>query len=267
MKKFLVSSITSIYKSKKFLLNFMDQFYRQTFFKETEIILIDCNSDHEDYNVIKNFRREPNVSYYKVDKDPGIYGAWNMAIKKSTTPYITNSNTDDVKAPWYFETMYNYMEQHPKTDVVYGPTGKSSNEATPFYEDFCSELWQTLDCNLSTMLVENSPHCMPTWRRVLHDEIGYFNERYTVKSDFEFWIKCLRKGKKINKINLVMGNYLFNQESLSVHPDKIKRRDKEHMEIIEKYYKDLPPSVFAFRESILRRDAAPPSCSKMVIKR
>jgi hypothetical protein len=159
------------------------------------------------------------------------------------------------------------MEQHPEADVVYGPVGKSSKEATPFYEDFCKELWQTLDCNLSTMLVDNSPHCMPTWRRVLHDEIGYFNERYTVKSDFEFWIKCLRKGKKINKINLVMGNYLFNQESLSVHPDKIKGRDKEHMEIIEKYYKDLPPSVFNFRNSILQRDAAPPSYSKMIIKK
>lgn len=261
-----ISSITSLYKSKKFLVNFVDQFYSQTFFKKTEIIIIDCNSDDEDYSIIKNFCREPNVIYHRAEKDPGIYGAWNMAIKKSTTPYITNSNTDDVKAPWYFETMYNYMEQHPKTDVVYGPTGKSSNEATPFYEDFCSELWQTLDCNLSTILVENSPHCMPTWRKSLHEEVGYFNEKYTIKSDFEFWIKCLKKGKKINKINLVMGNYLFNQESLSVHPDKIKRRDEEHMEIVKKHYKDLPPSVFDFYNSILQRDAPIPSCGKMVIK-
>ena len=267
MKKLLASSITSIYKSKRFLENFVQQLRSQTFFKNTEIVLADCNENDDDFSVINKFCKEPNVKYFRLSPDPGIYAAWNRAIEQTTTPYISNSNTDDVKAPWYFETTYNYMEQHPEADVVYGPVGKSSKEATPFYEDFCKELWQTLDCNLSTMLVENSPHCMPTWRRVLHDEIGYFNERYTVKSDFEFWIKCLRKGKKINKINLVMGNYLFNQESLSVHPDKIKRRDKEHMEIIEKYYKDLPPSVFAFRDSILRRDAAPPSYSKMVIKR
>ena len=81
------------------------------------------------------------------------------------------------------------------------------------------------------------------------------------------WIKCLKKGKKINKINLVMGNYLFNQESLSVHPDRIKQRDREYMEIIEKYYKDLPASVFDFRNSILKRGALPPSYSKMVIKK
>ena len=64
-----------------------------------------------------------------------------------------------------------------------------------------------------------------------------------------------------------MGNYLFNQESLSVHPDKIKRRDKEHMEIIKKYYKDLPASVFDFCNSILERDSALSSYGKMVIKR
>jgi glycosyltransferase involved in cell wall biosynthesis len=261
-----ISSITSLFKSKKFLINFVDQFYRQSFFKETEIILIDCNSDDEDYSVIKNFCSEPNVIYHRAEKDPGIYGAWNMAIKKATTPYITNSNTDDVKAPWYFETMYNYMEQHPKTDVVYGPTGKSSKEATPFYEDFCNELWQTLDCNLSTILVDNSPHCMPTWRKEIHDEVGYFDQGYPVKADFEFWIRCLLRNKKFDKLNLVMGNYYFNDKSNSLHPEKIQGRDKEHREIIQKHYKDLPPSVFDFYNSILQRDAPIPSYGKMVIK-
>ena len=108
---------------------------------------------------------------------------------------------------------------------------------------------------------------MPTWRKKLHEEVGFFNEKYTTKSDFEFWIKCLKKGKKINKINLVMGNYLFNQESLSVHPDKTKQRDKEHNEIIEKYYKDLPSSIFDFYNSIVKRHVNPLPWGKMVIKR
>ena len=265
MKKLLVTSITSLYKSKRFLPNFVDQFYRQTFFDRTEIVIIDCNESDEDYKIIEEFCEEPNVIYQKVDKDPGLYGAWNIAIKKSTTPYITNSNTDDVKAPWYFEAVYSYMEQHPNADAVYGTVGKSGKEATPFYEDFCEELWRALDCNLSTMLVDNSPHCMPTWRKKLHEEVGFFNEKYTIKSDFEFWIKCLKKDKKINKINLVMGNYLFNQGSLSVRPDKIKQRDKEHNEIIEKYYKDLPSSIFDYYNSILDKMLEP--WGKMVIKR
>jgi GT2 family glycosyltransferase len=267
MKNLLISSVTSIYKSKKFLENFVQQLRSQTFFENTEIVLADCNEDDDDFNLIEKFCKEPNVKYFKLNPDPGSYAAWNRAIDQTTTPYISNSDTDDVKAPWYFETMYNYMEQHPEADVVYGPVGKSSKPAAPFYEDFCNELWQALDCNLSTILVDNSPHCMPTWRKSLHDEIGYFNERYVIKSDFEFWIKCLKKGKKINKTNLVMGNYLFNQESLSVHPDRRKRRDKEHREIVEKHYKDLPPSVFDFYNSILQRDSALSSYGKMVIKR
>jgi len=76
----------------------------------------------------------------------------------------------------------------------------------------------------------------------------------------------LKNDKKINRINLVMGNYLFNQESLSVHPDRIKLRDREHTEIIEKHYKDLPHSVFDFYNSILKTQANPLPWGKMVIK-
>jgi len=267
MKKFLISSITSIYKSKKFLENFVQQLRSQTFFKNTEIVLVDCNENNDDFNVIEKFCEEPNVKYIKLDKDPGLFEAWNIGIKKTTTDYITNSNTDDVKAPWYFETMYNYMQQHPETDVVYGPVGKSSEAATPFYEDFCKELWQTLECNLSTMLVDNPPHCMPTWRKKIHDEVGYFDQAYPVKADFEFWIRCLFYNKKFDKLNLVMGNYYFNNESNSLHPEKIQGRDKEHEEIIEKYYKNLPASVFDFRNSILERNVTPLPYGKMVIKK
>ena len=237
-----ISSITSLFKSKKFLVNFVDQFYRQSFFKETEIIIIDCNSDDEDYNIIKNFCAEPNVIYQKEYKDPGMYGAWNMAIKKATTPYITNSNTDDVKAPWYFETMYEYMEHHPECDVAYGPVGKSSKVAAPFYEDFPKELWQCLETNLSTMLVENSPHCMPTWRTKLHDEIGKFDGKYDIKADFEFWLRCVKNKKRFDKLNITMGNYYFNFSGVSMKDSK--ERDQQHVDIVKKYYKDEPASIF-----------------------
>ena len=37
-----------MYKSKKFLRNFTEQFYNQTIFADIEIIIIDCNKDEED---------------------------------------------------------------------------------------------------------------------------------------------------------------------------------------------------------------------------
>ena len=261
-----ISSITSLYKSKKFLRNFTEQFYNQTIFQDVEIIIIDCNEDEEDYDSIRKFCREPNVFYEKLDTDPGLYGAWNKALSYVNTPYVTNSNTDDVKAPWYFETMLHYMDQHPECDVAYGPVGKSSNPATPFYKDFPAELWQCLETNLSTMLVDNSPHCMPTWRMQLHKELGNFDENYSVKADFEFWLRCLKNNKKFNKLNMTMGNYYFNPNGASVDEAVHKKRNNQHSRIIEKYYKDEPPSTFNFYKSIIKQSVQQPSYGKMIIK-
>ena len=266
MKNLLTSSITSIYKSKKFLENFEQQLRTQTFFKNIEIILVDCNDDSDDFNVIEKLCKEPNVKYFKLNPDPGVIGAWNKGLEYVTTDYATHSNTDDVKAPWYFETMYRYMEQNPECDVAYGPVGKSLKAATPFYEDFTEELWQCLKTNLSTMLVENSPHCMPTWRRSLHDELGFFDEKYDIKADFEFWLRCLKNKKRFDKLNIVMGNYYFNPQGNSTKKTRKKRSDRQHNEIIQKYYHDEPFSVFEFYHQIVAQNR-PTASSKMIIKR
>ena len=244
----IISSITSLYKSKKFIGNFIHQFREQTFFEDIQIIIIDCNEDDSDYDLLKDFVKSPNVYYEKVSPDPGLYEAWNKALEYVTTDYVTNSNTDDVKAPWYFETMYEYMEHHPECDVVYGPVGKSLKAAAPFYEDFPKELWQCLETNLSTMLVENSPHCMPTWRTKLHDELGKFDGKYDIKADFEFWLRCLKNKKRFDKLNITMGNYYFNFSGVSMKDDK--ERDKQHIDIVKKYYKDEPVSIFNFYNQV-----------------
>jgi glycosyltransferase involved in cell wall biosynthesis len=227
VENFLISSITSIYKSKKFLENFVQQFRLQTIFAKIEIILVDCNEDDEDCSLIKDFCEEPNVKYFKLTPDPGTYAAWNFGIKKTTTNYISNSNTDDVKAPWYFETMSNYMDLHPETDVAYGVVGKTTNPAKPFYEDFCKETWEIDDCTLETMKHKNPPHCMPTWRKSLHCDVGYYSEDYRSAADYELWLRCLDQNKKIDKINLLVGNYYFNPVGLSTNPEEQPRIDKE----------------------------------------
>ena len=158
------------------------------------------------------------------------------------------------------------MEQHPQCDVAYGPVGKSSRAATPFYKDFPGELWQCLETTLSTMLVDNSPHCMPTWRTRLHEELGKFDEKYDVKADFEFWLRCLKNKKRFDKLNITMGNYYFNPLGVSVNEDLHAKRDKQHNDIVGKYYNDEPPSVFQFYKGVISRNK-PTSSPQMVIKR
>ena len=76
----------------------------------------------------------------------------------------------------------------------------------------------------------------------------------------------LKNKKRFDKLNITMGNYYFNPSGVSVKEDFHAKRDKQHNEVIEKYYKDEPPSVFEFYNGVIKRNRfAPPS--QMVIKR
>ena len=63
-----------------------------------------------------------------------------------------------------------------------------------------------------------------------------------------------------------MGNYYFNPKGASVDEVVHKKRDDQHTQIIEKYYKDEPPSIFNFYKSIIQQSAQQPSYGKMIIK-
>lgn len=230
-----ISSITSLYKSEKFLKNFVDQLYNQTIFKNIEIIIIDCNEDNQDYNIIKDFCKEPNVIYEKVNPDPGLYAAWNEALTYVSTPYVSNSNTDDVKAPWYFETMLHYMRQNQECDVAYGLIGKTFNPAKPFYEDFAPEIWaEHWQTNLSTITYSNPPHCMPVWRTDIHEDVGFFDTQYDIKADWDFWMRCLKQNKRFDGLNILMGNYYFNENGATL--GNMKKNQEEGMKILNNHF-------------------------------
>jgi hypothetical protein len=48
------------------------------------------------------------------------------------------------------------------------------------------------------MLVpHNIPHCMPVWRKAVHDKFGYFDEpRFGTFADWAFWLKVTKGGEK-----------------------------------------------------------------------
>src|SRR5690606_26441350 len=46
------------------------------------------------------------------------------------------------------------------------------------------------------IISHNIMHCMPVWRKSLHDEHGYFNEeKYGTSADWAFWLECTSKGE------------------------------------------------------------------------
>lgn len=233
-----ISIVGSVYDADEFIQQYLDDVTRQTIFKDKcELILINPNSPGNEEHVIKKYMEKyPNIIYKKLDKDPGIYAVWNMAIKMATGEYITNANMDDRKCP-------NSLERHAKTlfsnaeaDLVY---------ADSFIVHEPNKQWENIDKNTQrynfeqfspkAMLRGNLPHNNPMWRKALHDKYGFFNESYKSASDWEFWLTCVAGGAKFAKINEILGIYYFNPKGISTNFENFSWKQKEEEEIYERF--------------------------------
>ena len=172
-----VSIITSIFKSEKFIEHFLHDVARQTIFSDCEILLLNADSPENEEKYILEFQKcfPKNVFYKKLDRRYSIYETWNMGVDMANSEIVTNWNTDDRRTFYSLEKQVEEFEKDKSLDICYGPTVTTyvPNEDTERCKS--TEYFGCYDATLETMLVNNSPHCLPMWRKDLHSRFGYFD--------------------------------------------------------------------------------------------
>ena len=87
--------------------------------------------------------------------------------------------------------------------------------------------------------MNNSPHCMPLWKKSLHDRFGYFDENYRTASDGDMWLRSAVGGAKIYMVNHPVGLYYYNPNGISTNPENLVKLVAEVQEMRKKYLKYL----------------------------
>ncbi len=236
MNNYKCSLFCSYYKGKKFIEPYLNNILEQSVFKDIEFIFLDCNSpenEHEDIKPIAN--NYDNIKYYKLDKDPGLYAGWNHAIKLCSSDIIGNWNVDDRKNKEGLEILLKQFEKNPQLDVAYGITYTSRIANEKYIENNYKEIYPVLQHSLQNLLNNNSPHCMPLWRKDLHDRFGYFDESYKTAADGDFWLRCAMGGAIIEMINHPVGLYFENPEGRSTNPETLQSMITEVQNMRKKY--------------------------------
>jgi glycosyltransferase involved in cell wall biosynthesis len=215
----------------------MEDMLRQTIFKEVQFFILDCASPDNEAEIISPYAKQhPNITYKRLDKDPGLYSAWNFSIQNTDGDFLTNWNVDDRKTPWSLEAMRDSLVLNSDVDLVYGNTVVSPvpNEAwsqvLTKHTYICNET-----NNWKDLLQNNNPHCMPMWRRSIHDRFGYFDEDYLTASDADLWLKAAKGGSRMKKIDDTVGIYYYNPTGRSSNPETLKQMVYEVNEMRRKY--------------------------------
>jgi len=218
----------SLFKGGKFIEGYMEDLVKQSIFKEVTFHILDCNSPDNEREVIERYLGYDNIVYERLDEDPGLYPAWNICVKKATTDLIGNWNVDDRKPPWSLEVLRNAFVTKPEIDVAYGKTvfslveNENWDQINPvyFFQAKTTYHWKDL-------LKNNHPHCMPIWKRNLHDEHGFFNEKYLTAADSDMWIRAMKKGAKLFFVDETVGVYYKNPDGISTNLKNLRKMLEE----------------------------------------
>jgi tetratricopeptide (TPR) repeat protein len=129
--------------------------------------------------------------------------------------------------------MTEILENDGQTVLVYADVIKTRKANETFDRCTPSGMFRWHDWSRRTLLDEGcfiGPQ--PVWRRSVHDEYGYFDERYTVSADYEFWLRISQTNDFFH-LAKPMGLYMERSDSIE-HANPSKRR-QEDMEITRRY--------------------------------
>jgi GT2 family glycosyltransferase len=234
------SSFCSFYKGQKFIQSYLENVLEQNLFKDIEFIFLDCASpENEKEYILPLTDKFKNIKYFKLDKDPGLYSGWNEAIKLCNAPIIGNWNIDDRKSTNSFEILLKAFERDSQLDLVYGFTYISRKDNERYIDNEYKEIYPYLPHSLSNLLKNNSPHCMPLWKKNIHDRIGYFDESYKTAADGDLWLRCAVGGARIQMVNHPVGLYYHNPTGRSTDPKHLLEMVAEVQTMRQKYLKYL----------------------------
>ncbi|QWV97032.1 glycosyltransferase [Geomonas nitrogeniifigens] len=212
---YLVSAIVSTYNAERFLRGKLEDLEAQTIADRLEIVVIDSASPGNERAIVEEFQaRYDNIRYLRTDKRETVYQAWNRGIRMAKGEFVTNANTDDRLRNDAYEVLVRTLKEHPECVLAYPDMRITQEENATFerHKPFGFRDWPEFDrLNLIELCCVGP---FPLWRRSLHDEIGYFDERFRSAADYEFWLRAALRHDFVH-VPQFLGLYWLSEETVS----------------------------------------------------
>lgn len=216
-----VCVIVSLYQSDPYLDDFCLNLKTQTLFTRAEVVIVSVlPSAYASEKLRSEFDSCDLVKIIEVPSLIGIYTAWNLAIKSSIAPYITNMNVDDMRHPRSLEIQLHEIHSS-NADVVFQDVYYSLSHGLSWKEISAMNVRSNLPDVSLRLLARgiNCPHNAPMYRRSLHEKIGYFDESFKSAGDHEFWIRAALNDASFKKSEHIHVSYFINPKGMSTKID------------------------------------------------
>lgn len=235
--EYRVTAIVSTYDSEAFIAECLNDIFGQTIAEAVEVIVIDACSPGDEGRIVSEFQRSrPGLRYVRTAERVGVYTAWNMAARMAKGRYLVSCSTNDRLRRDAFELMADMLDEQPEVALVYGNSylTKTPHQSFDEFEDLTG-LYDWPEFSFANLLSTPGIGPHPMWRRRLHDQYGYFDERYRAVADQDFWLRIGRRESCLH-LHDFTGLYWSTEDSLS---GRMALAQSEYREINEAHRREF----------------------------
>ena len=226
-----ISVIISSYNNARFVAKKLAEIKAQTTFSECEFLFVETASPEKERELFAPFCREnSNCRVIATDERRSLYQAWNMGWRVARAPIVCYSNMDDAMHPRLLEQVWQSMERE-RWDACTVLIAKQSMD----------EQWNNWS-RVNRLSLSTRPGPFTAWRRELSERIGWFDERFAVAGDKEFWGRLVEGRVRIGLIPQVLYLYTRNPESLSLAARKSEQWQREKA-LLAEINPEWPPAI------------------------
>jgi teichuronic acid biosynthesis glycosyltransferase TuaG len=208
MENYLVSIITPLYNSEKFVKDTIESVLNQTF-PYWEMIIVDDNSTDKSVEIVEKFlKKDKRIKLIKLPKKSGPAIARNVGIENAQGRFIAFLDSDDMWKPKKLETQVNFMLSK---DVAFSFTAYDIiDEAS----NYISTISVPEKVNYKSLLKRNVIGCLTAMYDTL--KLGkIFMPNIEKRQDYGLWLRILKQIKEGYGLNQSLAIYRLRSNSIS----------------------------------------------------
>lgn len=224
-----ISLITINYNNKAGLSKTIESVLNQKY-SQVEYIIIDGGSNDGSTKII--VENQDKVSYWVSEPDRGVYHAMNKGIAKATGDYVLFLNSGDYLCDEnvLVDCLCKFVFDE---DIIYGDLNIEQNGGLKYRKKYPDKLSFSFFLNH-----ESLPHPATFIKRELFERVGYYNEKFRIVSDWEFWVKAIfLHAASYKRLPVVIST--FNLEGISSNPKNSQLSKMEKQVVLNRYFPHL----------------------------
>lgn len=221
----LVSICVITYNSSETVIETLESIYNQTYRNIELIVSDDCSSDNT-VEIVKNWLDEKRSRFQAaeiitVEKNTGVTGNVNRAVKKANGKYVKDIAGDDILLNDYAEKCVSYLEKNPETDVLFTDVKFFSTDNSKVHENSIIDydFFKKNATEQFSQIIKTGIPCIPTpssiYTKKILEKLDYFDENIPMWEDGPIYFKLAKNNVKLYFLDTVGVLNRVRKDSLS----------------------------------------------------